>query len=377
MFSTQVIYMDKFSSVGEKVSPYQNRRTAIIADWEFGLFSGVDVDTVDALGRRKDAAELGALRNRLDSFGANVIKVKCELKSLRESLNQLRRNVESSQNKMMEELHRFMTLINEKYREGGDIQIDCEQTKKTRSEILQTETQGDLLENRPKNVVPSKLAKDLDCPVLAEDIAKNNADENTDSDRRIDEGHDMGGCNQICTERDVNDEEVAQRVQFDRPPRRSAKNRPLPIRIIKGLISARMPRKEAGKDFRKSVVNVTMIDLRRLPNVVKSKILQNLWDLKKDPGKSVVKMVLHDCNRKQMYSLKLREWVDGEVDSTDGHSYVFKLFMSDIVRGNILRELDSIIKFRIGDRVEVEGHDEGLQGSYFFSMLIYIIERDR
>ncbi|KAI5654884.1 hypothetical protein M9H77_32071 [Catharanthus roseus] len=98
-----------------------------------------------------------------------------------------------------------------------------------------------------------------------------------------------------------------------------------------------MPRREAAKDFRESVVNVMdtsskeawklpsrvlskektslkMIDLRRLPDVFKFEILHNLWDLKKDSCESIVKMVLHDCNRKQMCSLKLREWVDGKVE---------------------------------------------------------------
>lgn len=33
---------------------------------------------------------------------------------------------------------------------------------------------------------------------------------------------------------------------------------------------------------------------------------------------------------------------------------------------------DSRIKFRVGDRVEVEGHEEGFQGSYFSDMVIQI-----
>ncbi|KAI5662127.1 hypothetical protein M9H77_21450 [Catharanthus roseus] len=67
---------------------------------------------------------------------------------------------------------------------------------------------------------------------------------------------------------------------------------------------------------RKSFVNVTafkMTDLQRLQDVVKSEMFQILWDLKKVPGDSVVKMVIHDCNQKQMRHLKPREWVDGEV----------------------------------------------------------------
>ncbi|KAI5658623.1 hypothetical protein M9H77_27416 [Catharanthus roseus] len=88
---------------------------------ELRLFSEIDVDMVDALKPRKDVAEFEALRSRLDSFGTNVIEVKSELKSLRESVDEIGRNVELSQSKMMEELHRFMTFINEKYIECGDI----------------------------------------------------------------------------------------------------------------------------------------------------------------------------------------------------------------------------------------------------------------
>ncbi|KAI5668132.1 hypothetical protein M9H77_17985 [Catharanthus roseus] len=64
----QAFYMERFSPVGEKVSPYRNRRTPRIINWpqatinqrvwklrELGLFSGVDVDMVDAV-------ELEALR---------------------------------------------------------------------------------------------------------------------------------------------------------------------------------------------------------------------------------------------------------------------------------------------------------------------------
>ncbi|KAI5671936.1 hypothetical protein M9H77_12300 [Catharanthus roseus] len=141
--------------IGEKVSPYRKRRTPRIIDWsqtainqrarmlrELRLFRGIDVDMVEALGPKKDAAELEALRSRLDSFGAGIIEVKSELKSLRGNVNQIKHNVELSQSKMMEELHKFMTFINEKYRECGGIQIDCEQKKKTRSEILPTKTRG-------------------------------------------------------------------------------------------------------------------------------------------------------------------------------------------------------------------------------------------
>ncbi|KAI5652645.1 hypothetical protein M9H77_29832 [Catharanthus roseus] len=423
-------FEERFSPIGEEVSLYRNRRTPRIVDWshavinqrvqklrELRLFSGVDVDMVDALGPRKDAAELEALRSRLDSFVVDVIEVKCELKSLRENDGSIAP---------------FMTFIKEKYREGGDIQMNCEQTKKTRSEILRTETWRDLPESRPKNMqplvddrlngpivaklvtemsVPCQLARDLDCLVVAEDVATNDKDEDTVSDRQIDEGNDMVGCNQICAERVVNNEEVAQCVQFDRPPRRSARNRPPLARIIKGGRSARMPRREAAKDFGKSVVNDTgskeawkfpsrvlfkekrvlkMIDLRRFPDV-KFEILQNLWDLKKDPGKSVVKMRLglhkalqhgfkdkyklevrgflidtqigapnkeickffynrfvsiHDCVvfvmkfLENASDLKLIKQV--KVDSIYQHSYVFKLFMSDdnIARGIVLRDLD-------------------------------------
>ncbi|KAI5654885.1 hypothetical protein M9H77_32072 [Catharanthus roseus] len=100
-----------------------NKRVQMLR--EFGLFSGVDVDMVDALGPRKDTVELEALRSRHDSFSADLIEVKVELKSLWESINKIR-NVELSQSNMMEELHWFMTFINEKYREGGVIQMDCE-----------------------------------------------------------------------------------------------------------------------------------------------------------------------------------------------------------------------------------------------------------
>ncbi|KAI5661946.1 hypothetical protein M9H77_21269 [Catharanthus roseus] len=169
--------------------------------------------------------------------------------------------------KMMEKLHRFMTFINEKYREDGDIQIDCEQMKNTISEILQTKTREDLSENWPKIMQPlvddrfngpittklvkpisvtSSLDEDLDCPVVVENVAMNDAYEDTISDRQIDEGNDMARCNKIYAERVVNDEEVAH-------------------------------------------------------------------DLEKDPGKSLVEMVLHNCNRKQTGSLKPREWLDGEV----------------------------------------------------------------
>ncbi|KAI5662139.1 hypothetical protein M9H77_21462 [Catharanthus roseus] len=99
--------------------------------------------------------------------------------------------------------------------------------------------------------------------------------------------------------------------------------------IIKGRRSTRMPRREAAKDFRKSVVNVTvlkMIDLRRLSDMVKFKILQNLSELKKDPGECLVKMVLHDCNRKQICSLKPREWVDREVKVFGKASPLDKLY---------------------------------------------------
>ncbi|KAI5666622.1 hypothetical protein M9H77_16475 [Catharanthus roseus] len=144
---------------------------------------------------RKDIVELEALRSRLDSFDADIIKVKVELKSLRESVNQIGRNVELSQSKMMEALFQFMTFINEKYREGGDIQMDGEKTKKTRFEILP--------KSGPKNVQP-------------------------------------------LVDNKLNGHTIAKLV--------------MPMSVLK------------------------MIDLRRLPNVVKFEILQNLWDLKKDPS---------------------------------------------------------------------------------------------
>ncbi|KAI5678697.1 hypothetical protein M9H77_09647 [Catharanthus roseus] len=232
---------------------------------ELGLFSGVDVDMVDALGPRKDVAELEALRSRLDSFGADVIEVKNELKT------------------------KLVTPMS----------------------------------------VPSWLAEDIDCPIVAEDAAVHDTNEDTVSAREIDE------VDEICAKIVVNDEEVAECIKFDRPLRRSARNIPPNTRIIKGLRSVRMQRREAAKELGKCVVNVTdtsskearklpsrvlskkkmMIDLQRLTDVVKSEILQNLWDLKKDPSESVVKRVLHDCNRKQLHFLKLREWVDGEKET--------------------------------------------------------------
>ncbi|KAI5682711.1 hypothetical protein M9H77_03939 [Catharanthus roseus] len=229
-----VLYMERFSPVREKVSPYQNRRTPRIVDWsnaainkrvrklrELGLFSRVDVIYGRCSQAQKDAVELEALRSRLDSFWADVIEVKSELKSLRESMKQLGRNVELSQSKMMEELHRFMSLINEKCREGGDIDMDYDSKKKTRSEILHTKTQegSSKMLNRhtitklvtPMSV-PARLAEYLDFPVVAEDVAMHDADEDTISDGQINEGNDMAGYNQICAQRIVNDEEAAQCV---------------------------------------------------------------------------------------------------------------------------------------------------------------------
>ncbi|KAI5670665.1 hypothetical protein M9H77_11029 [Catharanthus roseus] len=294
-----VFYMERFSPVGEKVSPYQSRRTPRIVDWSYALinkrvqkfrelrlFSRVDIDMVDALGPRKDAAELDALRSTFDSFGADVIEVKGELKSLWESVNQIGRNVSE---------------------EGEDIQMDSEKTKETRFEILITEMRGDLPESRPKNVqpfiddglnghtakklvmpmsVPSWLAGDMDCPIVTEDVTMHDADEDTVSDRKIDEGDDIIGCNEICDERVVNDEEDTCSKEAQK----------LPSRVLS----------------RKKM----MIDLRRLPNMVKFKILQNLWDLKKYPGESVAEMVLHDCNRnilltyaeRRKYNGKARIW---------------------------------------------------------------------
>ncbi|KAI5659663.1 hypothetical protein M9H77_28456 [Catharanthus roseus] len=120
------------------------------------------------------------------------------------------------------------------------------------------------------------LAEDIDCPIVAEDVAMHDEDEDTVNDQQIDECDDMTGCNKTCAERVVNDEEVAQCIQFDRPPRRSTRNRPPAARIIKGLRSVRILMREAAKDFGKSVANIRvckMIDLRRLPDVVKSEIL--------------------------------------------------------------------------------------------------------
>ncbi|KAI5656346.1 hypothetical protein M9H77_25139 [Catharanthus roseus] len=136
---SKVFYMEWSLPVGEKVSPYWNRRNPRIVDWSQAAINQ-RVQKLRELGI--DAVELETLRSRLDSLGADVIEVKGELKSLWESVNQIGCNVELSQSKMMEELHRFMTFVNERYREGRDIQMDYEQTKKTRSEILPIETWG-------------------------------------------------------------------------------------------------------------------------------------------------------------------------------------------------------------------------------------------
>ncbi|KAI5650002.1 hypothetical protein M9H77_36007 [Catharanthus roseus] len=231
-----------------------NRRTPRIVDWsqvtidkrvrklrELGLFSRVDVDMVNALSPRTDAAENEALRRRIENLGADVIEVKSELRSLRESVNNIGRKVELSPSKMMEELHRFMSIINEKYRKGANIQKNSGETNKTRSEIFPTKSRGDLQK------VGQKMCN-----------------------------HSLMGD----------------------------------TRTIKSLRSVRRSRRKAAKDLEKCVVIVTMIDLRRLPDVVKSEILQNLWDVKKDLTESVVKIVLHEWNRKQLCSLKSREWVD-------------------------------------------------------------------
>ncbi|KAI5681262.1 hypothetical protein M9H77_02489 [Catharanthus roseus] len=96
-----------------------------------------------------------------------------------------------------------------------------------------------------------------------------------------------------------------------------------------------MPRKKVAKDFKKSVVNVTdssSKEAQKLPNRVLSRKNNNFYDLaislylisghamhlkmidlRRLPDMSVVKMILHDWNPKQMCSLKPREWVNGEL----------------------------------------------------------------
>ncbi|KAI5658394.1 hypothetical protein M9H77_27187 [Catharanthus roseus] len=73
----------------------------------------------------------------------------------------------------------------------------------------------------------SRLAEDIDSPIVEEDVAIHDADEDT---------------------------------VRDRPLRRLAKNRPPDTKIIKGLRSARMSRREAVKDLGNCVVNVTVIN---------------------------------------------------------------------------------------------------------------------
>ncbi|KAI5648043.1 hypothetical protein M9H77_34048 [Catharanthus roseus] len=103
-------------------------------------------------------------------------------------------------------------------------------------------------------------------------------DEDTVSDRQIDEGNDMTGCNQICAKRVVNDKEVANI------------NGPQATRIIKGLSWARnfeersskgLQEDSSSKESRKLPSRVLsrkktvlkMIDLQRLSDVVKYEIL--------------------------------------------------------------------------------------------------------
>ncbi|KAI5658622.1 hypothetical protein M9H77_27415 [Catharanthus roseus] len=260
--------------------------------------------------------------------------------------------------------------------------------------------------------VPSRLAEDIDCPIVAQDVAMHDTYENTFIDREIDE------VDEICAERVVND--GSGRI-----------TRPSATRIIKGLRSVRMLRREAAKDLGKCVINVTvlnMIELQRLSDVVKSEILRNLWELKKDPSekanalfearewvdgeicvqihwgkdhwlmfivdvlkhkitmldslrscvtrkKSLVnevrsnhhKALQHGLKDKHEYDVSVMKFFENtsylkaikkvKVDSTDRHSYVFKLFMSDnnMARDIVLHDLGYFTSYSIRDISKVLG----------------------
>ncbi|KAI5653877.1 hypothetical protein M9H77_31064 [Catharanthus roseus] len=268
---------------------------------------------VDTLGSIKDTTELEALRSRLENFWADVIEVKGELKKFAGNSESTWRNMELSQTKLV-------TLMS----------------------------------------MPSRLIKDLDFPIVVAYVAMHDEDEDIVSDRQIDKGNDMAGCNQICAERVVNDEEVFQCVQFYRSLRRSARNRPSAARIIKGLRSARIRRRETSKDFIKSVVNVTVINClstlltyaERLKHNGKARIWYLLtWFQVEVLGK--------DSPLDKLYRYFLVENEYGgnfisceKVDSIDRYAYVFKLFISDdnIARANVLRNLGYYIDSSDGQK---------------------------
>ncbi|KAI5673960.1 hypothetical protein M9H77_14324 [Catharanthus roseus] len=191
--------------------------------------------------------------------------------------------------------------------------MDCEQMKKTRSEILPTETRGDLLESWQKNMqplvddglngptiaklvmpmsMPSRLAKDLDCLIVAEDAAMNDADEDTISDLQIDEGDDMEGCNQMCTERDKQTLFLKPRKWVDGE-----------ITILDSLRSCMR-----GK---KPVVNEARLGLHKAVH----------YGSKNKCKLNVSSFSIDDAN----WYPPTKKYVD----SIDQHAYVFQLFMRD------------------------------------------------
>ncbi|KAI5672564.1 hypothetical protein M9H77_12928 [Catharanthus roseus] len=261
---------------------------------ELGLYSGVDVDMVDAFGPRKDAAKLEALRSGLDIFGADVIEVKGELKSLRES--------------------KFFDLR---------LEVDLpKRWPKNVQPLVDDELNGPTVAKLVIQIsVPSRLAEDLDGPIVAKDVPMNDKNEDTISDQQINEGYDIAGCNKICAERVLSDEKVAQCV--DRLPRRSTRNRKPIARIIKGGRLARMPRREVAKNLGKFIIN------------------------------------------KQMRSLKPIEWVDGEICTLihwDKDHWL--MFIVDILRYNITI-LDSLRSCMVGKKFLVNevrlDHHKALQ----------------
>lgn len=111
----------------EKLKPYSKHEIPCITGWDqrkmnarllwllnLDVFNGEDVEVVDALERRNEMDKV-SFSNRLDQLGQEVSEMKKGLNSVRDMVNNLANNVETSQKLMMEDFKKmlgtFMSLF--------------------------------------------------------------------------------------------------------------------------------------------------------------------------------------------------------------------------------------------------------------------------
>ncbi|KAI5649056.1 hypothetical protein M9H77_35061 [Catharanthus roseus] len=122
-----IVYLERFSLIGERVKPMEKRSLPRIGEWslekirervnrlkDLGLLYGKDVEMVDALGCPEELA-LVAMHKRLELIDHGMTKIGDDMKGLRKEVAGKLKYVEDNKRMMMEEMFKRLESFGNKF----------------------------------------------------------------------------------------------------------------------------------------------------------------------------------------------------------------------------------------------------------------------